>query len=626
MALFSQNSHPVLAILTILVLGGICSTAQAQITPAQRRELTTLSRDVSRASSHLRKKEFDEAKQILDDAEEKLEEIKEAAMVDDSDRAIMGAMTAIARQRAALDKAQGAGMPGGDDKVSFVEDIAPLVQERCLRCHGATNPRAGLSLETFAGWKQGGRTGPLLVPGAAQRSLIMARLATTDANQRMPANGNPLSQDELQTFASWINLGAKFDGENEQARLADVIFEHEKKSMDVKLPMAKGDEKVKFTEDIAPWFANLCLGCHNERRKSGGLSVATYFDIMKGGDSGEVVIPGDMENSRLFRLVGGLELPRMPQGQARITRQNYDDLKQWFREGNTYDGSDVRTQISTFVRSEQEMAADQFNSMTVDEFAKYRTDRSQEQLRRAVPNDPHASVATNNFLVLGNASEARLQEASEWAESQLASLHETFSGKELPWRGKLAVFVMKDRFSYDEFNEVIERRRADAEMHGHSKVTANHEDAYIVLQDIGDNQDDGTSLKSLLVEHLTGAYLQQSGSALPNWVVRGTGLVMATSAIEGRKYFNDLEKQAKEVVPTVLRPEDVFEDGTFSPSSMGPVGYTLVKFLMDSQGTPKFVRLVGALQQGRDINAATQAAYGTSCRDVAVAYMNSLKR
>ena len=62
------------------------------------------------------------------------------------------------------------------------------------------------------------------------------------------------------------------------------------------------------------------------------------------GDSGRVVLPGNLEGSRLFRLVGGLENPRMPQGQARITRKNYEDLKKWFEEGNVYDGDDPRTE------------------------------------------------------------------------------------------------------------------------------------------------------------------------------------------------------------------------------------------------------------------------------------------
>lgn len=610
----------------LLLCCALAGNVEAQITNDQRRELTQLNRDLSKVATHVRKKEFDEAEKLLTDAQAKVDEIKQAAMVDDNDRTIKGALVAIAKQREVLEKARGAGKPGMVEKISFVEDVAPLISRRCLGCHGATNPRAGLCLETFDAWRQGGRNGLLLVPGSAQTSLLMAKLTNPNPDQRMPANGEPFNREELTTIATWINQGANFDGERTNARLADLIFEYEKKTLNVKLPKATGNEQVKFTRDIAPWFNNLCLNCHNDRRKSGGLSVASYYDIMKGGDSGEVVIPGDMENSRLFRLVGGLELPRMPQGQARITRKNYEDLKQWFKEGNTYDGSDPRTPISTFVRTETDMAADRFNAMTDEQFVAYRKERGTDQVKRAVPNDPHNSVESANFLVLGNAPEARLNEVKSWAEEQLAGLHKTFGGSGLPWRGKLAVILMKDRFSYDEFNEVVERRRADAEMHGHSKVTANHEDAYIVLEDVGDTRPDGTSLKSLMIEHLTGAYLQKSGGALPAWVVRGTGLVMAAPSIQGRQYFQKLEDEARLVVPSVLRPEDVFDNSTFSPGTMGPVGYTLVKYLMDSQGTQKFVRLVAQLQRGDDINAATQAAYGANCNAVATAYISSLKR
>ena len=75
-------------------------------------------------------------------------------------------------------------------------------------------------------------------------------------------------------------------------------------------PKPKGTETVSFTRDIAPFMANLCGGCHSAQRKSGGLSLVSYFDLMQGGESGEVIIPGDKDKSRLFRLVGGLENPR----------------------------------------------------------------------------------------------------------------------------------------------------------------------------------------------------------------------------------------------------------------------------------------------------------------------------
>lgn len=599
----------------------VCHHADAQVTAEQRKELYQLTKDLKKVASHVRKKEFDEAEKILTDTESKVAEIAEAAMVETSDRAFAGIVRAIGIQRGVLDKAQGNKPSNG---VSFVDDVAPLIDQRCLGCHGDNNPRSGLNLSTFNGWKQGGRSGPLLVPGAATRSLLVARLSAPQGQGGMPARGEQLSREEIGKIATWINTGAKFDGSAENAPLADLIFEREKKTMDIKIPKPKGGETVSFTRDIAPFMSNLCLGCHNARNKSGGLSVATFFDLMKGGDSGEVIIPGDMENSRFFRLVGGLELPRMPQGQARITRKNYEDMKQWFREGNAYDGSDPRTPINTFVQTPAQMLADKFAAMSKPEMEAYRKERSQDQLKRTVPNDGQSLIESEHFLMLGNVSQDRLQEAEGWAKEHLDKLHKLFGGSGSPWRGRLAVFVVKDRFSYDEFNEVIESRRAEPEISGHAKVTPSQEDAYVVVQDTGDDSSSGKSLQFSLVEQVTSAYLQQDGSTLPGWLQRGTSIMMASSLVPGKQFTQQMKKTASEIVPTLSRPDEVFNDGAFSPAMLGSVGYTMVDFLIDSAGTAKFAQLVQSLQRGQSINDAIQRAYGTNADAIARAYIQNL--
>lgn len=613
-------------VLLILLGTGIENRVFAQLTAEHRRELLSLNRDIRQVASLVRRKEFDEARKMLDAAEEKVEEIAQTANVETSDRALAGVLTAIEKQREVLQRA----MPGGKEekKVSFVGDVAPLIDGRCLRCHGGGEPSAGLRLDTFAGWKRGGRSGPLLSRGSANRSMLMMKLSTPDERARMPRNGEAFNREELETIATWINQGARFDGGSEDATLSDLIFEHEKKTLDVKIPKPKGTETVSFTRDIAPWMSNLCLNCHNSRRKSGGFSVETFYDIMKGGESAEVIYPGDKENSRLFRLVGGLENPRMPNNnQIRLTRQNYNDLVKWFDEGNTYDGSDPRTPIRTFVRSEADMVAERFSSMTAEEFNKYRKDRSVDQLKRTVPNDEQQIVETENFLLIGNVPEARLDEVRKWADDQLESLHKTFSGSGQPWRGRLAVFVLKDRFSYEEFNQMIDRRqRIAAELVGHSKVTANFEDAYVAVQDVGDGGDGKASLKMSVIEHVTGAYLRQTGAALPDWLVRGTGLVMAVRAEGDRQYQQEMRNVAASIAPTVPRPQDIFSDGTFSPATLGPVGYTLVEYLLNASGSAKFAQLVKELQRGRSIDEATRAAYGSDAATIARAYVASIRK
>ena len=627
----SRRSLPLLLTLALVALIGLARSLSADVTADQRKELTDLKRDLGKVTSLLRDKQFDEADKLLNDAEQKVNSIAQAAMVQPTDRSMQGLAALIQRQRDALAKARarvpGAQAAGGG--VSFSKDVAPIINDKCLGCHGQNNPRANLSLATFAGWKRGGQSGPLAVAGNTNASRLMARLRASDPAQRMPRDADPLTADELQTISNWINQGARFDGKTERDTLADLIAAADlADDPTIIIPKPTGSETVSFTRDIAPFMANLCGGCHSRARKSGGLCLETFYDLMRGGDSGRVVLPGNLEGSRLFRLVGGLENPRMPQGQARITRKNYEDLKKWFEEGNVYDGDDPRTPLRQFVRSEADVEADRFASMSVDEINKFRIDRTDGQMKRALPNEASNTLQSEEFYLIGNVGAERLRQVDEWAQAHVATLRKSFSGGAgQAWKGRLAIFVLKDRFSYDEFNLVVNGREAPKEMTGHSVVTASYEDAYIALQDVGDNGSaESPALRVNLIDHLTGAYFKRGGGQLPDWVLRGTGLALAAQAMPADPYLRTLDGVAAQQVVTLNQPQDVFANGTFSPGTIGPVGYSLVNYMLSAGGGAKYAQFVRGLQGGQDVVSAVRTVYNTDLAALARGYVSTVSK
>jgi hypothetical protein len=617
-------------IVTALLMLFALPTAYAEVTPEQRTELGMLKRELNGVNGMIRRREFDEVEALLDRIEMRVQEISTAAEVEVTDRSMLGLSPLLTRHRNALEtaRARAEGRPANANMgVSFSGEVAPLIAEKCLGCHGDNNPRANLNLNTFAGWRQGGVTGPLLTPGNANNSLIVARVADQNAQTRMPRGQDPLTQEEIQTLADWINAGANYDGEEETIALADLAATMEEDDPSIVIPEPEGDETVSFTEDIAPFMANLCVGCHSGNNPRGGLSLVSFYDMMKGGDSGRVVLPGNVEGSRLFRLVGGLENPRMPQGQARITRQNYEDLRKWFEEGNTFDGEDPKRPLREYVRTEEDIAAEQFATMTAEQMNEFRLDRSRTQWQRTLPNaDQFAYIETADFLIMGDVPQERLREVETWAGEHARNLRQLFdAGDDALWRGRLAVFVFKDRFGYDEFNRMVDRREPLEEMTGHSLVSANYEDAYIALQDVGDTSSESApSLRINLLEQVTSAFLSRDGSALPTWLRRGLGLVLASRVDRNDAYIRNLPIEAAQIVRAALSPEDIFAEGTFSPASVGPVGYTLVGYIIEQGGEQNFVRLVQQLQGGADMAAAVQAVYQSDLPTLARAYIGSL--
>jgi hypothetical protein len=94
-------------------------------------------------------------------------------------------------------------------KVSFAQDVAPILSRSCMQCHGLAEPMANLDLRTREGALKGGQHGPAIVPGNAAASPLYKHVAAQEAPQ-MPLGGK-LSQDEVAVLKSWIDGGAEWD-------------------------------------------------------------------------------------------------------------------------------------------------------------------------------------------------------------------------------------------------------------------------------------------------------------------------------------------------------------------------------------------------------------------------------
>jgi len=93
-----------------------------------------------------------------------------------------------------------------DGAVDYARDIKPLLARHCLMCHGALRQEAGLRLDTGDFLRQGGDAGPIIAPGKSAESLLFQAL--TRAENRMPADAEPLGDTEIDLFKRWIDGGA----------------------------------------------------------------------------------------------------------------------------------------------------------------------------------------------------------------------------------------------------------------------------------------------------------------------------------------------------------------------------------------------------------------------------------
>ena len=88
--------------------------------------------------------------------------------------------------------------------VSFANDVLPIIQSRCINCHGGDRTEEGLVMLTYADIMAGSNNGPVVVPGDAEHSLMAELVAT----QKMPKRGPKLTPPQVQVIIDWINQGA----------------------------------------------------------------------------------------------------------------------------------------------------------------------------------------------------------------------------------------------------------------------------------------------------------------------------------------------------------------------------------------------------------------------------------
>jgi hypothetical protein len=612
----------------LVVLLGVLSVAAfaAPLTPAQKKELADITGDVGKIKSLVSRKKTDEAQQALEDAESRLKKLIADAMLMEDDRQLFAVRKQIEIQRGLLSKATG-GKVGAPPAVSFAKDVAPILSAKCDNCHSEDRASGGLRLESFATMKTGGRSGPVLVPGNPQASLLMQRLVAPNPQQRMPRMGEPLAQEELRTIAQWIAAGAPFDGTDETISLSVLTVNPELAKEKITIDKATGNETVSFIRDIAPTFVNTCGNCHSDGQRRGGLSLATFEKVMAGGQSGRVIVKGKPDESRLWRLVNADDTPVMPQGNMTgITRKFHANLRTWITEGAKFDGPDAKRPLRDLIPTQADLAAEKLAKLSPAEWVDKRKTDSKELWRRTFPQGGEPQIAeTEDFLVMGDASLRRLEQVGGWAQEHAAALRTMFNAKEQPlFKGKLAVFVFKDRFGYEEFNSSIHRRQVPREVLGHSDVTAAQDQAFAAVEDVGDETSTTSpGLQLNVIEQVTGAYLKRDGGNLPDWLIRGTGLAIAASKSSGANpYIGELRGAAGEALrkSNITNPGEIFNDGQFSPADIGPIGYVLVEFLLKQGGPGPFGQLVRRFQAGDNAQEAIRAAYRTDPRQLATAF------
>src|SRR5262245_42537692 len=87
----------------------------------------------------------------------------------------------------------------------------------------------------------------------------------------------------------------------------------------------------QFEEDVLPVLAARCLSCHGETKPKAGLDLRTRAGMLKGGESGPALVPGESARSLLFEMIRKGEMPRGKDG--KLTAGEIALVKAWIDGG-----------------------------------------------------------------------------------------------------------------------------------------------------------------------------------------------------------------------------------------------------------------------------------------------------
>ena len=96
---------------------------------------------------------------------------------------------------------------------------------------------------------------------------------------------------------------------------------------------------VTFTDHIRPIMERSCWNCHGAAAQLSNLDLRTREGALEGGSRGPALVPGRAEDSRLFRMVAGLDQPAMPMSGNALTAGELEAVRAWIDGGAHWDAA-----------------------------------------------------------------------------------------------------------------------------------------------------------------------------------------------------------------------------------------------------------------------------------------------
>src|SRR5262245_50464921 len=193
---------------------------------------------------------------------------------------------------------------------SFEKDVRPILDAKCVKCHnsGKTRKYADLDLSTPAGVLKGGESGPAVVAGKPDKSLLYEKV---HKGEMPPAKKDALAPAEVEILRKWIADGAK---------------------------LPAGSAEVVLTQhDVIPIMLRHCTARHGRHKQEASLDLRTPAAMLRGGKSGAAIVSGKPAESRIIQRISAGQMPpptRLVEACVKpVEKSELETLTKWIASG-----------------------------------------------------------------------------------------------------------------------------------------------------------------------------------------------------------------------------------------------------------------------------------------------------
>jgi mono/diheme cytochrome c family protein len=243
--------------------------------------------------------------------------------------------------------------------------VLPILKAKCVKCHGEETQKGTLRVDTLERLLAGGDTGPAVIGGRGDTSLLVTRMRLPrNHDERMPPADEPdVSEAEISLVAFWIDRGANatlrvrdslppdsvrellWNTVSDQTPGATTPTAHSATSTPTTPAATSGEPAVVqpsgeggyvYQDHVAPVLRANCVSCHGENKQKGKLRVDSLEALLAGGKGGPAVIAGMADASPLLQTMRlPLDHPdhMPPRKEAQPTSRDVELIAYWVGAG-----------------------------------------------------------------------------------------------------------------------------------------------------------------------------------------------------------------------------------------------------------------------------------------------------